>query len=66
MYKLAINMILFQSLVVYLRDPFLEPLLYVFCDILMIYQRPANCLVSTYLLMTLIYIIHVKTLMILN
>ena len=41
------------------------PQLFLLC-ILMIYQTPRNCLVFTYLLMTLIYIVHVKTLMILN
>ena len=42
----------------------LGPLLFLLY--LMIYRTPQNCLVFTYLLMTLIYIVHVKTLMILN
>ena len=43
----------------------LGPLLFLLC-ILMIYRTLRNCLVCTYLLMTLIYIVHVKTFMILN
>ena len=43
----------------------LGPLLFLLC-ILMIYRTLQNCLVCTYLLMTLIYIVHVKTFMILN
>ena len=58
--KMAINLILSQSRVEYLRDPFLDPCC--FCYILMIYRTPRNCLVSTYFLMTLIYIVYVKTL----
>ena len=58
------SLILSQSLVEYLRDPFLD--LSSFCYILMIYQTLRNCSVFTYLLMTLIYIFHEKTLMILN
>ena len=43
----------------------LGTLLFLLC-ILMIYRTLRNCLVCTYLLMTLIYIVHVKTFMILN
>ena len=61
---MVINLILSQSLVDYLRDPFLDPCC--FCYILMIYLTPRNCIVSTYLLMTLIYIVQENTLMISN
>ena len=61
---MVINLTLSQSLVDYLRDPFLDPCC--FCYILMIYLTPRNCLVSTYLLMTLIYIVQENTLMISN
>ena len=62
--SMVINLILCQSLVEYLRDPFLDPCR--FCHILMIYLTPRNCLVSTYLPMTIIYIVQEKTLIILN
>ena len=62
--SMVINLILSQTLVEYLRDPFLDPCC--FCYILMIYLRPRTCLISTYLLRTLIYIVQEKTLMILN
>ena len=62
--SMVINLILSQSLIEYLRDPFVDPCF--FCCILMIYLTPRNCLVSTYLLMTLIYIVQEKTLIILN
>ena len=57
--KMAINLILSQSRVEYLRDPFLDPCC--FCYILMIYRKPRKCLVFNYLLMTIIYIVHVKS-----
>ena len=50
---MVINLILSQSLVEYLMDPFLDPCC--FCYVLMIYLTPRNCLFSTYLLMTHIY-----------
>ena len=53
--SMVINLILSQSLVEYLSDPFLDPCC--FCYILL-YPTPRNCLVSTYLLMTLIYIVQ--------
>ena len=62
--SMVLNLILSQSRVEYLRDPFLDPCC--FCYILMIYPRPRNCLVSTYLLRTLIFFVQEKTLMILN
>ena len=62
--SMVINLILSQSLMEYLRDPFVDPCF--FCYILMIYLTPRNCLVSTYLLMTLIYIFQEKTLIVLN
>ena len=62
--NMAITPILSQSLVEYLRDPFLD--LCCCCCVLMIYRKPRNYLVFTYLLMTLMYIFHVKTLMIWN
>ena len=62
--SMVINLILSQSLMEYLRDPFVDPCF--FCYILMIYLTPRNCLVSTYLLMTLIYIVQEKTLIVLN
>ena len=62
--SMVINLILSQSLMEYLRDPFVDPCF--FCYILMIYLTPRNCLVSTYLLMTLIYIVQEKTLIILD
>ena len=61
---MVINLILSQSLVDYLRDPFLDPCC--FCYVLMIYLTPRNSIVSTYLLMTLIYIVQENTLMISN
>ena len=61
--SMVINLILSQSLVEYFSDPFLDPCC--FCYILL-YPTPRNCLVSTYLLMTLIYIVQEKTLIILN
>ena len=63
---MVINLFLSQSLMEYLMDPFLDPCC--FCYVLTIYLTPRNCLFSTYLLMTLIYIVQVKieTFMILN
>ena len=61
--SMVINLILSLLLVEYLSDPFLDPCC--FCYILL-YPTPRNCLVSTYLLMTLIYIVQEKTLIILN
>ena len=49
---MAINLILSQTLVEYLRDPFLDPCC--FSYILMIYLTPRNCLVFPYLLIILI------------
>ena len=61
---MVINLILSQSVVEYLMDPFLDPCCSYY--VLTIYLTPRNCLFATYLLMTLIYIVQVKTFMILN
>ena len=57
--SMVINLILSQSLVEYLRAPLLD--LCCFCYILTIYLTPRNCAVSSYLLITLIYIVQVMT-----